>query len=98
MIVNLCQSIANPITFYMFSISINNALINVRMLFLEPGSKCRSQIVADSLKIACYGIGAVTFSSNFFVEVGKRDSSWFYRELVSKWVFSWWLIKMPIQA
>src|SRR5712692_7344878 len=98
MIVNLCQSIADPITFYMFSISINNALINVRMLFLEPGSKRRSQIVAHSLKIASFGIGAIALSSNFFVEVGKRGGACFYRKQISKRVLSWWLIKMPMQT
>src|SRR5436305_15015247 len=98
MIVGLGHGISNSIDGHMLLVGINDSPVHIRMGIFQPASQCGAKIKVDVVKIFCFRIRAITFSRYFFVEVGIWGSSWFYGNLIRKWVFSWGLIEMTVQT
>jgi hypothetical protein len=98
MIVPLRQGIAHAVTSGMQLISVNDALVDIRMGLLQPRGQRRPQVVTDCLKVARLGIGTIALDSDLFVEVRVRGSARFDGENAGKGIFTRRLIKMPVQA
>src|SRR5581483_139706 len=98
MVIRLRHRIADAVTLAMMLIGYNDLFVDSGMGFFQPCSQCRSQIIANSLKVALFSVAPVTFGSNFLVVVGKRSSARLYRDRAGKWVLTRRLVKMAMHA
>src|SRR5579864_6047908 len=82
----------------MFDISLDNTLVDIRMIDFQPGGQGWPQVITYKIKVAMFRIGTITFSRYFFIIIGKGSCPRLYREYVTKGIFSRWLIKMTMNT
>ena len=73
-------------------------VVDIGVRILQPGSQGRAKIKIDSIKIACFGVGAVAFCGDLFIKIGIRGRGGFNGNLSGKRVVARRLIKMPMQT
>src|SRR5678815_5729022 len=75
-------------------ISVQDLLISVAMMSLEPGEQRRSEVEADERIVD--DIWRVTLGVNALVPIVKRRGAGLHIDFAGPWVLAWWLIKVAV--
>ena len=94
----LRDGVARAVCLRIRPIGLQDALVSVVMIMIEPVDQCWPDVEADAIEVAGSGIGLIAFGGDLLVEIVIRLRAVFVRHLARERILARWLIKMAVNS